>query len=311
MNTYRLLQALRNHWDHPVNPIYRAELRHMPAWDSADIDRRSGQLVRVGGLLIGGLVLITGARALTNVPGLVMLSDMLLQATCLSAGGVLLVLLVLLTFLWPIMVALATSDTIVRERERRTWSALLVTPFDWGDLLTAKLASALQWLNRPFTFVWWIQGLLLLLVGVLVFGPVERLESSFSPVIVLILALVAGAQFGIARLQDYSSACVIGLAASIAAESRQMAWTFALIGVVTMVLMRLALAALLLSLLSIPSPQALILLLATGPTAEIALGVPLPLAVVLLILLPLAREVMIRFGYQWVVGQLGLVASSS
>ncbi len=304
MGTYELMNALSKHWQHPSSPIYQADVRYGPPWRALELHRWLGRVLRLLAMLIAAIIVVTLGKALTNQVLLAALSNVLIQTVCLGAGGLLLIALIALTFLWPIGVALAASDTIVRDRERRTWAPLLVTPIAWSDLLTAKLASALSWFNRPFSFLMWLQGVLLLVVFILVIGQIEHISSAYPPFLVMVLAFVASAEFFIERVQDYAAASIIGLAASVHAESRQAASMAALLGGITLVLMRLLLTALTMVFWDLPSPQALTLFFATGPTVGIALAVPLPIALVVLITIPLLREWAIRRGYHWVLGHL-------
>ena len=312
MGTYKLLSALWRHWQHPVNPIYRFDMRYAPPWRTLDVDRRVAQVIQAGVVLIGLILLLLLAKTLTNQAVITLLSDVLIQAVCLSGVGVLLIGLLVLTFLWPIAVALSASASIVRDREHRTLSVLLITPLNWNDLLTAKLAAALQWLNRPFEVLFWLQGILLFTVFVLVMGQMDRLAATTSPVLVMLIALLAGVQFMIARVQDYVMAGLIGLAASVFSTTRQNASIIALMGSLALVILRVLIAAVFMLQISITSPQAFLLLLATGPTSAIALALPTPLLIVLLLIaLPAAREGIIRLGYRWVFARLGLDASVS
>jgi hypothetical protein len=78
-----------------------------------------------------------------------------------------------------------------------------------------------------------------------------------------------------------------------------------------MVILRLFLTGALLLAVPIPSPQAGILLLATGPTTTVALVFPLPIILLILIGLPLIREWLLRQGYRWALVRLGLAAGNS
>lgn len=258
------------------------------------------------------ILTITALRALTSEAFVSTLYMILLPAACLSGGSLVLIVLAGLTFFWPIAVAVAASGTIVREREHRTWAALLTTPLDWNDLLTAKLASSLRWLNRPAEILIWVQGILLAVVFILVIGQAERYTQSGSPILALIIPIIAGAQFAIARVQDYATASLIGLAASTQSTTRQSASVTALLGGVALVLLRTLLTAAFLPQIQLTSPQAFLIMLSTGPTTAIAMAFPtMPLLpATLLIIIPAVREVMIRLSYRWVLGHLGMAAGN-
>ncbi len=209
-----------------------------------------------------------------------------------------------LIFLWPVALAAAASGSIVRERERRTWAALLVTPMARDELITVKLASALRWFRAPIEVIVWLQGILTAIVFAVVIVQIGLIAPNTSPLAAFVLMIIAGVGFAFERLQDGAAACLIGLVGSLIGEVSQVSFLFALLGSAGLVLFRLLLTGILLIFLNIPSPQAAILLLATGPTAAIALAVPLPLAFVLLIGLPLGREWAIRRGYRWALAHL-------
>ncbi len=312
MGTYQLLTALWKHWSHPVSPIYRADMRYGPPWAALNMERWSGRVARTALALLLVALSVTAARALTNEPFFSTLYMVLLPAMCLSSGSVLLIALVVLTFLWPIAIAVAASGTIVREREHRTWAALLTTPLDWNDLLTAKLASSLRWLNRPCEMLVWVQGILLSIVLILVIGQSESLSASASPLVAVLISIVAGAQFAIARVQDYTTATVIGLGASMISETRQSASIMALIGGLFMIVSRTLLTAVFLFNIPPSSPQGVLILLSTGPTTVIVMAFQKQpfAAILLLIAIPLVREYAIRYGYRWTLGHLGQAAGN-
>jgi len=78
----------------------------------------------------------------------------------------------------------------------------------------------------------------------------------------------------------------------------------ALFGSAGLIIWRVLLTGLLLLFLTVPSPQAALLLLATGPTAAITLALPPPLALLVLVGLISGREWLIRRGYRWALAHL-------
>ncbi len=312
MGTYQILSALIKHWQHPVNPVYQADMRYGPPWSAFHLEQWTARLIRLAIVSMIVILAVTALRALTNEATVASLYMILLPAACLSGGTVALIVLAVLTFFWPIGVAVAASGTIVREREHRTWAALLTTPLDWNDLLTAKLASSLRWLNRPVEMLIWIQGILLAVVFVLVIGQVEKVAQTASPVLALVITVVAGVQFAIARMQDYATASIIGLASSMQSETRQSASITAVLGGLSMVMLRTLFTAALLPYIQLTSPQALLLMLSTGPTTAMAMAFPtMPvLTLTLLIVTPVVREILLRAGYRWVFTRLGTAAGN-
>jgi hypothetical protein len=315
VGTYQLLTLLWRHWSHPVNPVYRNDGRYGPPWRALPVGRWLARLLRIG--VIAAVIVIVAAlvRVVAEQQILWAVSTLLIQTACLSSGFVLLVGLCALTFLWPIAVAVTASGTIVRERERRTWAALLTIPYDWNDLLVAKLASALRWLNRPTELLIWVQGLLTVIVFILVISQTERLSEAIPAGLVVVLMVLASLQFAVGRVQDYTTAGILGLAASIISETRQAALVFSLLAGTGMVIVRILFTALLLVAAQInppPPPQGVLILLATGPTTVLIMALvrsPL-LAMVLLVGFPLLRELIIRTGYGWVLRHLGLAAGN-
>ncbi len=310
MGTYALLTTLWRHWKRPVHPVYQVETRYGPPWQPFHLERHSGWLLRLVLWVVGLTAAATVARILTDQSLFWALSNGLLQLECLSGGALLLLALLVLTLLWPIAIAVGASSAIVRDREHRTWSALLTTPIDWNDLVMVKLASALRWFDRPFQILFWVQSVLAMITLIVVAEQLDRLSQSGSPLLAVVVTAIAGGQFAIGRVQDYATACLIGLVASLESETRQTASVIALMGGMGMVIVRLLFTGALLLAIPIPSPQAGILLLATGPTTAIALVFPLPVILAVLIGVPLVREWLLQQGYRWALMRLGLAAGN-
>jgi hypothetical protein len=315
MGTLQLLSTIYKHWNQPISPVYRHDQRQGPPWQHLPLDVWFTRTVRIL-FFIGFITLVViGVRIVTDQALSWALSSLLLQTLCLGIGGVFLIGLFVLTFLWPLVIAVLASDTIVREREKRTWAALLTTPMDWGDLLTAKLASALRWLNRPTELLIWVQGIFVALVFILVIAQANKIDNEIPAWITVILSIVATVQFAFARFQDYTTASVIGLAASMFSESRQSASVISMLISLGLLLGRVLFTVIMIAAAQIyppPPPQGLLILLATGPTSAIALALSkLPgLAFVVLLGLPLGREVLLRIAYRWIVLHLGEAAGN-
>ncbi len=310
MGTFELITTIYKHWNQPISPVYRHDQRKGPPWQNLPLDIWFTRAVRLT-FFIGFITLVViGVRIVTDQALSWALSTLLLQTLCLSFGGIFLIGLFVLTFLWPIAIAVLASDTIVREREKRTWAALLTTPMDWGDLLTAKLASALRWLNRPTELLLWVQGIFVALVFLLVIAQSEKIAADVPTWVTLLLSFVATIQFAIARFQDYTTASVIGLAASMFSESRQNASVIALMISLGLLLGRLFFTVLMMAAAQFnptPPPQGVLILLATGPTTSVAMAFSkLPLvALAILVITPIIREVILRISYKWIVLHLG------
>lgn len=315
MGTYRLITTLYRHWAYPASPIYKADQRYGAPWRTFSVERWFWVMVRIG-LAFGSVtLLIIALRVISDSALTWSLSTLLIQFSCLGAGGLFLSALAVMTFFWPLAVAVLSSETIVREREKRTWAALLTTPLDWTDLLTAKLASALHWLNRPSEILVWLQGVYLILCFVLVLAQSGKVTDFTASWVMIVLSVLAAIQFGVARLQDYSTATLIGLATSLYAESRQSASVLAMLIGLIMLLSRFMLTAVLIALAQFnpaPPPQGLLILLATGPTTTIALGFSKEpgFAFILLLLIPTVRELLIQRAYRYIVAHLGEAAGN-
>jgi hypothetical protein len=315
MITYTLLAALYQHWTHPVNPVYRNDQRIGPPWQRVNFERWFGRVVRIG--LVVGLVTVgsVALRVITNDGALWTLSTVMLQLLCLSAATIIVAALVMFVFVWPVAVAVLASGTIVRERENRTLTALLATPLNWNDVLTAKLAAALRWLSRPFEVMTWVQGLCVLLVFIIVIAQTEKVRLVVPPWVTVVLCILATIQFAIARIQDYSTAGIIGMASSIFAETRQTASVLAILLSTGLLVLRLLLTAFFLAIAQIspsPPPQGVLILLATGPTTAIALACTRApaLAFFILLALPALREAGLQASFRWIVRQLGTAAGN-
>jgi hypothetical protein len=74
-----------------------------------------------------------------------------------------------------------------------------------------------------------------------------------------------------------------------------------------LVIIRIAWIGVLLTQYPVASPQAAVVLLATGPTTTMILTSSMPMILMFLIGMPVIREIMIRIGYQWVLAHLGTV----
>lgn len=315
MGSYELLLHLRRHWAHPVNPVYKHDQRLRTPTSFPLVEQLTTTSVRIGAILGVLTLILLALRVMTDQVLMWMLSSFMIQLLCLSGFGLVMLGLTLTTFLWPVLVALTTSGIIVREREKRTLEALLTLPVDWGELLMAKVAASLHWLHRLFEVLLWVQGACVILTFLIGIAQTGRLAEQSSTGLMVILTIIATAHFGIARIQDYTSAAIAGMAASMLSETRQQASLGALFAGSSLLLLRVMFTVICLSLGALegmPPPQGVIILLATGPTTAIllAFGKYPFVALLILILFPLLREGMIRWAYQWVLRHLGNVTGN-
>jgi ABC-type transport system involved in multi-copper enzyme maturation permease subunit len=307
VGTYAIIQALWKHWRFAANPIYRFESRRADFAPAARIASRFVRRVWRPAAAVITVVLATivadffcaGARILP-----LSLSTAFFTLCSLIGGGLILVAVMLFAYLWPVAVAVNASGVIVQERERQTWDLLLTTPFDRGELLLAKLASSLRLFNPYGEMLLWVQSFLAVILSVLIVSEFTEEQTGGWVVQVLLLCL-ALVEFGFGRMQDYALSGLIGLAASLLTTTREAAWASATLLALMLILLRAVLTiAVLASAAPEPFPK-LLVLFATGPASAIVTAWPAAIAGLTLILLPLAREGLIRALYVWLVRNLG------
>src|SRR5437879_5882847 len=142
MNTWTIIQILWRHWRTPTHPVYRVDAARSALPPNirqvgTRIVARTWRPIGLAGLavialLVGDFLCRAGRRGNS-------ISSAIFSIITVGIGGGIFVGLLLLTYLWPLAVAVFASNTIAEERERQTWDVLLTTPFEWSDLLMAKL----------------------------------------------------------------------------------------------------------------------------------------------------------------------------
>ncbi|MEP7286421.1 MAG: hypothetical protein ABI947_11695 [Chloroflexota bacterium] len=306
MGTFSIIRLLIRAWTLTSHPIYQAEKRRLSLLPVGSILRRVvGKSWRP--ILAVGAVLMVLAAGDFLCGGTRHTFSAAIFSFCTVGGGSLILLVILLiTYLWPLSVAISASSVIAQERERQTWDVLLTTPLDWRDLILVKLAATLSRLNPYGEIFLWGQAFLIAIIFVLVIGQFS-LNAGSSPFTVLELPLVflTMTEFAIARLQDYVMAGLIGLLASLLSSTRQTASAIALMVTSGMILVRALITALVVTSLPFTSFPALLILLATGPSSVVALawrGLP---AILILIAMILIREGIIRAMFSWLIAHLG------
>jgi hypothetical protein len=310
LDTYHFLLALWQHWTKPTHPVYRADSKHIKLTPSVLILWKFVRRIWRPVAAIGLVVVMTaiaeflcgGAR---RVP--LSLSTALFSLISVVGVGLALIAILLLAYLWPLAVAFGASGVIAVERERQTWDVLLTTPFDWADLILAKLAAALRRLNPYGEMLLWVQAFLVAILFVVVLGDFLRdvVSGVTSPVFQIALLVAAMIEFVVARAQDYVLSSLVGLIASLLTPNRQTAGAIALMMALALVLVRALLTLMLLAALPPTPPPLLVVLIATGPASVIAMAGNVLLGIPALILMIAAREALIRAMFGWLVQHLG------
>ncbi len=310
MDTYHFLLTLWRHWTNPTHPVYRADSQHVKLTPSVLIIWKFVRRVWRPVAAIGLVVLMTAIAEFLcgggrRVP--LSLSSALFSLISVVGVGLAFIAVLLLAYLWPLAVAIGASGVIAGERERQTWDVLLTTPFDWADLILAKLAASLRRLNPYGEMLLWVQAFLVAILFVVVLGDFIRdvVSGLTSPIFQIALLVAAMIEFVVARAQDYVLSSLIGLIASLLTPNRQTAGAIALMTALALVLVRALLTVLLLAALPPTAPLSLAVLIATGPGSIIALAGNALLGIPVLILMILAREALIRALFGWLVHHMG------
>lgn len=316
MGTYGIVRTLLRHWSTRQHPIYRADANRvtlLPVTQIAEhFVRKIWRPLAGAGLVIGGLVaadfLCGGATAKPTslVAGLFSLCTVV-------SGSLLMVILLILMYLWPLAVAVSASGAIVVERERQTWDVLLTTPYDRDDLVLAKMASALRRFNPYGEMLLWTQMFLLALIFVLVVGQFSRNGSNTTAELLLQLPLLVLTmiEFAVARVQDYVLSGLLGTLSSLLTPTRQSSGVLALLLASVLVLVRTVLTVGVLLTMPPVSFTASLLLIATGPSSVVALALPIPAALAALLVMMLAREAVIRVLFGWITRHLSDVPAQA
>jgi len=307
LGTFRLLRILRGHWHNPVHPVYQFESRYIAPWQLPRVQRPIGWFVRAIGWLFALTTVITGLRFLLGWPILWTISNALILGLSVILFSLLTLIIIAFTFLWPIAIATITNNALIRERSTQTWTLLLTTPLAWKDIALAKIAAPLRWLAKIFDLILWFHLALVLITLAVAIEQIDRLSLTVSPPVAIVAALLVGVQFAVSRVQDYSSAVLIGMTSALVTRSTSMSLLLSVLGGIGLVAARLLISAILLLAIALPSPQNAILLLLTGPSTGYVLTLAGPALLIVLIGLPLAREITIRLGYRWVWDHLGTI----
>jgi len=218
VGTYQILLQLWKYANSPRHPLVRFELRRPPMWAGymGPLRRAYGWTVRIaiGLLIVAVLMELVIHSRVSFMLGMLMLM--------LPLAGVGLLAMVGLSMIgWQIPLALAGSAMIVYERSARTWDILLTTPIPHSDILLAKLAVGLSRMQTFITLSTLLQAIPLLSL----LGTVNRAPNgSFW------LTLAISVLFVIDRAQQFALAGLLGLLASLLADT----WSVAAVGAIAL-----------------------------------------------------------------------------
>jgi hypothetical protein len=230
-----------------------------------------------------------------------------ITTTCTAVLIIPVVIAILVIYFLPALVAVLTSAIIVAERERQTWDILLTATSEWDELVLARLARLLRYVN-PFREivpgVYFMLGGLACIFAIVTFA--DKRSGALGEVLEWVVIFLVPLQYLVERIQDFVLASLIGLLASLIAPTRQVAATLALCAMLGLLIVRGLFIIGLIGLL--PPPQALsriLVLLITGPASALAMTMPVVETIFGLLLLPLINEVIIRAMFAWLIGHLG------
>lgn len=301
MGTITILRLLLRNWS-VRSPIYKNEERHVATFSTRQLIRHV--ILRIWkpvGILLAVLIYFAIARLLFGNQGQA-LSPILICTT----GGFIFVLggLLLVSYLWPAFIAVSASRVISVEREHRTWDILLTTPYEWRDLVMAKLAASLHGFNAYSGAFLYMQVFLVAVIVALVLGQSPAWTGAPWSVLNLVMIVAAAAEFVIARAQDYVLASMVGLLASLLTPTRQGAATVALMTSLAVILIRMVVTGVFLAMLPAMTSTTLLLMLAVGPSTAVVFAASLPIAIIILLAMVLIREGAIRLMFQWLLTHL-------
>lgn len=310
LDTYHFLLTLWQHWTKPTHPVYCTDSKHVKLTPSVLIIWKFVRRIWRPIAAVGLVVVLTALAELLCTSGRrtpLSLSSAVLSFISVVGVSLALIAVLLLAYLWPLAVAIGASGVIAGERERQTWDVLLTTPFDWADLILAKLAASLRRLNPYGEMLLWVQAFLVAILFVVVLGGFIRdvVNGLTSPALQIALLVAAMIEFVVARAQDYVLSSLIGLIASLLTPNRQTAGAIALMMALALVLARALLTLLVLAALPPTPPPLLAVFIATGPASVIAMAGNALLGIPVLILMIVAREALIRAMFGWLVHHLG------
>lgn len=309
MGTLGILKALRGYVLRSSHPIYRAESVYAPPVSLNQTLKRYAHLKNV---LFIALIALALLSCLETLPGN---WNWFFWLFCFSGLGLPFLGIVSILYLLPLAVAVSASRTIAREREAQTWDTLLTTPMEWSDIILAKLAASMNRYEALLQAVPWVNLLMGSLTFLMVSSHIAHTDNPGNLSLETLqwgVAFMATIAFVIERHQDYVLANLIGASTALAANNPQTASINALGGMIGFMLLRgLLIAGLVFFAIQPRSMPELVILIMSGPSSTIAVGLPLLLAALSLVILPIAHEIVIRRMFRHLVAHLGEGIQSS
>ncbi|MBX3082606.1 MAG: hypothetical protein KF716_13295 [Anaerolineae bacterium] len=305
LGTYGIIRKMLKNWEspsaHPAYKYFRNRI-DLPFPIMSTVIREIAKRRRWLWVLAGVIVVWMLAQVMLRAQW-----QQFISTTCMAVLIVPVVVAILVIYFLPAAVAVLTSAIIVAERERQTWDILLTATSNWDELVLARLARLLRYIN-PFREivpgVYFMLGGLACIFAIVTFA--DKRSGVLGEILEWVVIFLVPLQYLIERIQDFVLASLIGLVASLIAPSRQVAAMLALCAMLALLVVRAIFIISLIGLL--PPPQALsriLVLMITGPASAIAMTMPVVETILGLLLLPLINEVIIRLMFSWLIGHLG------
>jgi hypothetical protein len=305
LGTYGIIRRMMRNWESPsAHPAYRYFRDHIDlpfpliATAFTELRKHVRWLWVIAGIIVVWML------------GQIMLRaqwQQFITTTCTALLLAPLVIAILAIYFLPALVAVLTSAIIVAERERQTWDILLTATSEWDELVLARLARLLRYVN-PFRQI--APGVYIMLGGLAcIFAIVtfaEKRSGALGEILEWVVIFLVPIQYIVERVQDFVLAALIGLIASLISPSRQVAATIALCAMLALLILRGIFIITLIG--TLPPPQAfsrILVLMITGPASALAMTQPVVETIIGLLILPIINEVLIRVMFRWLINHLG------
>lgn len=224
LGTWLIVRRLWIYANWPNHPLVRRELERESPWVQRLAEAR--RLYRYIAWTLLGITLVTTLfEAFTHSQ--VSFLTVMLMVTLPLLGLAFLSGIIVLAVGWTILLTIAGSALIVRERIARTWDILLTTPVPRTELLLSRLSVGLMRQQSFLTAAILCQFVpLIILVG----GLARQYQHGPGGLEVLAMVILTIALFIIDRAQQIALNGLLGLVASLVADS----WAMAMVGAVAL-----------------------------------------------------------------------------
>ena len=214
--------------------------------------------------------------------------------------------------LWVLPLSLALTPAVVRERERRTWDMLRVTPLGTESILLAKAAGGLWWLRSLLRNGQILIVLVAFSSGFFLFTRWRDTVATITPGASMLLMTLAGTIITSAgavivladRAQQVVLMAVLALAASVSARSERAALAGGVALAFGAWLAETALGVLVLTLAPAHtltySGLRVMLVVALGPVGAAMIDLPAGTMLLAAALTLIGREIAVRAAWRWV-----------